>query len=258
MSRILGALSLSLFAASCVTSPGPASTTGSLTATSAYVFRGVPQTDKSALWADMGVSAEDGNGGTWTGYVWANMNLTSDTGDAVFPDGSGNKFSEIDLIGSYARELGSLAAEIGVVNYSFPNIGGASTTELYGALGASAGPLDLGFTAYLDVEEVDGLYLNGSVGHTREVADDVTADFGLSVGWMDEDQSEVYFGAMDASGISDLAASAGLSWAWTQATTVRLGASWVSVLDSELEDALGSAGIDDNTAFATLGIHHEM
>ncbi len=239
--------------ASCASIQGPASVDSSATVASSYVFRGVPQTDNPALWVDMGASASDTNGGTYTGYVWGNMNLSSDSGDAIFPDGHDAKFTEVDFLVGYSRQVGDYDVGISVLNYSFPNVGGASTSEVIVGVHTTVAGLDAGFDLYIDVEEVDGMYANGSIGRSYEVGSNWTADLGLAVGYMDSDQGAFYIGD-SSSGISDLVGSAALTYALNENTGVSLAVATSSVLAGDYEDALDAMSINSNNTWVTLGV----
>lgn len=194
---------------------------------SKYIFRGVIVNDEPVFWPDASVGIGSDATGTLTASIWANMDL----GDEFDNQG---EFTEYDLILDYTKAIDIVSMSIGAIRYDFPNTELAHTTEVYGSVGLDV-PLAPTFTAYYDVREVEGWYLNGSIGHSFEVSESVSLDLGLSAGWMDEDQAAGYFGASD-SGFSDITASAGLGFAINENTSASLSLNAVTVPDGDLRD----------------------
>ena len=73
------------------------------------------------------------------------------------------------------------------------------------------------------------------------------------MGQIGDDQGLAYFGAAE-SGLSDVSASATVNYQFDSLTTFYLSVNGVSAIDSELEDALDAAGLDDAGFWLALGV----
>jgi hypothetical protein len=145
-----------------------------------------------------------------TGTVWSSIDLT---GDLV---GAG-QFNEVDLTLDYTHEfpgVEKLSYSVGIIDYQFPNTGWDSTNEVYGGLAADV-PLSPAIRWYYDFDEIDGSYVQLSLGHTLEKLhqwrDDCYCDLqlGASVGYGSAGYNDGYFG-VDEGAFNDLTLSAGL------------------------------------------------
>lgn len=252
LGRLLAATGL-LSLASCASVAGPPQSSANFVYGSGYVFRGVPQIDAGVLQADFstGVAFDDGSSASLA--FWGNMDLESDNGDAVFGGENSGRFTEIDVVPEYAWTMGDIAAAVGLVNYNFPNSTGASTTEAYASIGGSLMGLDAGLTAYYDIEEVEGLYVSGSLARSFDVGEGLSLDVGAALGYVDDDQGSAYFGAAE-SGLADLMLSASLGYAINENASLSLGAHASSIISSDLEDAVDAAGYETDNFWFTLGV----
>lgn len=239
--------------ASCASVAGPPQSSANLVYGSAYVFRGVPQVDAGVFQPDFstGIAFDDGSSASLA--FWGNMDLESDNGDAVFGGGNSGSFTEIDVVPEYAWTMGDIAGAVGLVNYSFPNSTGASTTEAYASIGGSMMGLDAGLTAYYDIEEVEGLYVSGSLAKSFEVGENLGLDVGAALGYVDDDQGAAYFGAAE-SGLADLMLSASLGYAVDEHMSLSLGVHASSIISSDLEEAVDMAGIETDNVWFTFGV----
>lgn len=238
--------------ASCSTLHSPAVET-SVSYSSQYWFRGAVQNDSGVLQGDLSVSMQTAGEGTVGLTTWGNMDTSNDTGDAPFPDGNGGVLTEIDLIGWYSRRIGNVDYEIGLINYSFPSGVGGSTNEAYVGASWEVAGLDMGLTVFYDFDALDDYYANFGVGHSFELDNDLRLDTGVSVGAMGEGQAEVYFGTKDA-GLADLNANATLNYQIDEHCSTFLGVHSTSVLSSDFEDAVKTAGYTDSDIWLSLGL----
>jgi len=220
---------------------------------SQYNFRGVPQNDEGVFQADTTVTMATENDGTIGFTAWGNMDLKNDTGDAVFPDGNGGDFSEIDLTAFCSRRVGDHVFSIGVINYNFPNGVGDSTNEIYAGVEAEHFGITSSVTAYFDFDEVEGIYVSGALSRGHEINSKFSAELGVSIAYSDNDHSAVYYGA-NASGLADLVATGSLAYAYDENTTFSFTVSASTLIDDDLDDAVDAAGIDSDNVWAGLGV----
>jgi uncharacterized protein (TIGR02001 family) len=156
-------------ASSCVAAPALAegvATNFSLTTN--YKFRGQDQTDnKPAIQGGFDYSVGGFYVGNWNSSI-------------SFANGI-----EMDVYGGYKGEIGGLGYDVGVLQYVYPGLSDANTTEIYGGL--SIGPFGAKYshtvskeyfgvpngrnTGYLSLtagyEVITGLTLDGAVGFSR-------------------------------------------------------------------------------------------
>jgi hypothetical protein len=243
-------LTLGLF--SCAAAPGTTPTVDvSATAGSEYVFRGATQNERGALQGDVTASIDAGSGSAFVSF-WGHMDHSNKTGDAALPNGNGGKFSELDTIAGYSWGSDALSWETGIIGYHFPNGAGSSTNEVYVSVGLGELPLSPSFAAYFDVDSVDGLYAQGSLGHGVELSESLSLDVGVSLGWSSRDHSRAYYGIGD-SGFADLVTSAGITWAEEGMPSIGLSLQGSSVLDDTIATSLDASG-DSDTIFLMLTV----
>jgi hypothetical protein len=110
-------------------------------------------------------------GGYLTAGGWANLEADADSPGNLSDLGEGRPgFSEVDYWLQYTRPLGEIEATIGAIRYTYPGdpptatrTSGDNTTEIYGALQMTSTYLVPRLAAYMDVDRVRGVYLEGSV-----------------------------------------------------------------------------------------------
>lgn len=162
-----------------------------LTYGSKYVWRGVTLTDGPVLQPDLSVSK--------CGYkieVWGNIEATNVNGQEW-------DFSEVDIILEYSDSFflcrQKINYTVGAINYLFPASGDPITWELYLRIG-----LDLFFnptlTAYYDIDQVNGRYLNFGIGHAwkelfcRSKEIKIGLEIAASIAWGSANFNEFYYG----------------------------------------------------------------
>ena len=107
--------------------------------------------------------------GAWYG------NPTS--GSAVNP-GHGD---ELDLYATISQSFGSIDAWLGYTAYLYPE-GGSSTNEVGTGFGTAVGPFDVALGAYYDFD-IDGWYLDLTVGHSLELTDMISLNLAAGVSY---------------------------------------------------------------------------
>ena len=172
-----------------------------LSAQSRYVWRGMVLNDSPVLQP----SATFATGGMTAG-VWADVNLTDDTGLQYLED-------EIDYWLDYTVETPKVDVTATACTYTFPHTSLTSTTEVWVAATWKT-TFEPTLTLVRDVDEVDGSYLMLS-GSTplgllqTKGSDGLTLD--LNLGWAGHSYTRAYFPTSDVSHAVDLGAR--LGWA---------------------------------------------
>lgn len=195
---------------------------------SKYVWRGVNAVDDPVFQPNVDFSYLGFNL-----FFWGNLELT-DIND------NRNKFTEVDIGGSYSFALGDFNLEVGGVGYIFPQAG-VDTFELLAGVEYDC-LLSPGLTVYQDIDFTDGTYIVLSGGHAFEDPFKLGEDLGLSpevtasIAWGSGDHNEIYYGVPD-SGFADL--TLGLSIPVNLNKSVALAASFYysSLLDGDIRDA---------------------
>ncbi len=161
---------------------GGAAVTYDLGIGSAYVWRGITFTDGAVFQPALTVSHESGFGFN----VWGNMDI-----DDV--NGLSGDFQEVDLTASYGFGGDKLSAEIGYIEYLFPNGVGPSTSEVYFSLGLDTA-LSPSLAIYYDFDQVDSFYGTLSVEWGRELNGGWKYAVGLLAGFAADDYAIHYGG----------------------------------------------------------------
>lgn len=145
-----------------------------------------------------------------TASVWADLDLTG----AWVDEG---QLNEVDYILDYSRAFPgqkTLGYSVGAIHYDFPNTPWKATSEAYAGLTAST-PLSPAIRAYYDFDEIDGTYVQLSLGHTIEKVTQWRQDcycgaqVGASLGYGSAGYNDGYF-SVDGGGLNDLTLTAGL------------------------------------------------
>lgn len=221
------------------------------TVESAYWFRGTPRSLEAVTQGDLVVNTPFADGSTLAFTTWYNAQLTNRTGDATFPDGMGGQATEVDLVLSYARDVGGVAMTAGMIGYHFPGFA-PSTKEAWLGGSFDAVGLSHAWTAYYDVDLLDDFYLSYQASRGFPIDERWSAALSVLLGYMSDGQAQFYFGEK-SSGISDLLLTGSLSYAFDENTSVFLKAAGVTVPDDDLADSLDGNGFDDSGAWLALG-----
>lgn len=203
---------------------------------SSYVWRGLSLTNKPVAQPDLYVTFPAGNASITLGG-WANIDLGKydDQNDDISESGglSGFNFAEFDPWAEVAFPVGKATITAGATAYIYPNkvdnqdanfvptpgllTTDANTVEIYAKLAVDA-PLSPKINAYYDVDNIKGLYVEGSVSHSIPASENVSVTFGALAGFNagqginDDPNSEESFNfADDGFTHLDLSASVGLT-----------------------------------------------
>jgi uncharacterized protein (TIGR02001 family) len=164
----------------------PAVTVGyDLAFVSAYVWRGVTFTDGTVF--QPSVTASHASGFSFN--AWGNLDV-----DDV--NGLSGDFQEVDLTLSYAFGGEVVSAEVGLIDYLFPNAVGPETHEVYLSIGFDV-PLQPSVAVYHDFDVIEGTYATFGVEHGAELDGGWSWSAALLVGWASEDFASSVAGGVD-------------------------------------------------------------
>ncbi len=213
---------LTVAALGLAAAPATADAEYALDFASAYVWRGITFTD-GAVWQPS-VTASNASG--FAINVWGNLDI-DDANDMS------GEFNEIDLTASYGFGTDAVSAEVGFIEYLFPNTAFAGTRELYVTVGwdMTASP---SVSVYYDIDEVKDFYANVGVSFGGDVSDALAWSVDVSAGWAGDDFAAAYGGT--SGGMYDGNVTFGLSGgAWS---------AFVSYVDALDSDALPEQPVD--------------
>lgn len=199
-----------------------------------YVWRGFLLTDDPVIQPGFTVSS-----GGLAFNVWGNIDTTDINEGSPDED---YRIQEIDYTLSYGfSPSDGVDMEVGVIRYDFPGTAFDSTTEVYvsASLDVLLAPT---LAVYYDIDESDGVYVNGSIGHTFALSEDLGLSLGASLGWGDDDNNDFYYG-VDDSGIADLMLSGSLDYAVSENFGISFYLGYSEIIDSDLEDALADSDV---------------
>ena len=181
------------------------------------------------------------------------------------------------MTGSYSRTVGPVDLSAGMTNYVVPNgseyLNGSrgTTTEVFTSVGGEVLPESrFGFyplvSLHGDIDEADGIYVNGGIFKGFDLMDDLSLHVGVSLGFSNEKHSEWTYGFKEE-GFTDLRGTATLSYRLDERTTIALGVAASTILDNDLQrwiedrakvnDRGGGnfrRGIETDTVWGTAGV----
>jgi hypothetical protein len=199
-----------------------------------YVWRGQLLTDGPVIQPSVTAS--------WRGLrlnVWASVDATD-----VNEQGSEHvRIQEVDYTLSYTfSPVEGLDLAGGLIEYDFPGTRFDATQELFASASASAVPLAPTLALYYDIDEVNGVYANFSVGHTFEVSEKLGLGVGAGAGWADADYNFGYFGVHDGAA-GDVSLSAGLEYAVSEKLSVSGYVGYTELIEGDIEDAVSDSDV---------------
>ena len=215
---------------------GEASTVGvTLDAAGKYIWRGQALTDDPVFQPGVSIGV-----GGFTASIWGNMDLTDHKQGPGTPSEKG-QFTEIDYALDYSGEAYGFGYSLGLIYYDFPHLtNDAGTTEIYGGLSKDMF-LNPSITLYYDIDDINGAYISGGIGHTIEEIFSlgeglpVNLDLSASLGWGSSGYTSSYWGApATSSALNDLVLSAALPFDLGNGLSVTPFLTWVTLVDSDI------------------------
>ena len=207
---------------SLAAAPASADAEYALDFASAYVWRGITFTDGAVFQPSVTASNDSG----FAINVWGNLDI-DDANDMS------GEFNEIDLTASYGFGTDAVSAEVGFIEYLFPNTPFAGTREVYLTVGwdITASP---SVALYYDIDEVKDFYANFGVEFGGDVSGAMAWSVSISAGYAGDDFAAAYDGL--SGGMYDGNVTFGLSGgAWS---------AFVSYIDALDSDALPEQPVD--------------
>ncbi len=207
---------------SLAAAPASADAEYALDFASAYVWRGITFTDGAVFQPSVTASNDSG----FAINVWGNLDI-DDANDMS------GEFNEIDLTASYGFGTNAVSAEVGFIEYLFPNTPFAGTREVYLTVGwdITASP---SVALYYDIDEVKDFYANFGVEFGGDVSGAMAWSVAVSAGYAGDDFAAAYDGL--SGGMYDGNVTFGLSGgAWS---------AFVSYIDALDSDALPEQPVD--------------
>nr|WP_320011786.1 MltA-interacting MipA family protein [uncultured Desulfobulbus sp.] len=213
-----------------------ATATAAVDLNSAYVWRGMTSNNSIVLQPSVDVATDNG----FSINVWGNMDID----DGYNPEYHSGEFSEIDITLNYAFSLDTIDANVGIIEYTFPDLSGAeSTTELYIGLSHELGyGFSIGGTVYYDCDMADGFYISLELGYSYDINNKTNLSLGGLISYATENFANYYAGATD-SGFYNYTLSSSLSYQVTD--SLAIGAN-LALSDSMDDDVLTEDAVQTN------------
>lgn len=209
------------------------------TLASKFVHRGQTLVDRPVLQPSLKLTAPTADGGGMRVQVDANMDLRNNTGAAWFPDGHAGRFTQIEFVGAYSRNLGGIDLEGGVHSYNLPNglefpLGErGGTTEVFARATSHLLEADQYVMLHYDFDEVRGAYLRAGLSEDFPLGGGFELNLDGSLGYVSEAQAAWMYG-LGESGFADLRGSAELTYLYDERTVLSFGLHGSSIQDSTL------------------------
>jgi hypothetical protein len=231
-------LTVSLFTQTAFTQEGPDFSLD-LSYMSHYIWRG-------AVFAEKGVFQPSFTGSMdeLSINLWGNMDSTDENGLT-------RKINEWDYTIDYSRSIESVSISVGIIGYTFPNVGG-HTTELYVGAGYDM-PGSPSITIYQDLEAVEGTYVSLGAGYSIPIPRLTSLDISGSLGFASKKMNGALYGAADTSaGFSDVLVSLSLPFTITEYASATPFVALSSILNSDGKDTYDTNGVDATNIFFGL------
>ncbi len=235
----------------CSATSGPPAVDAKIELADRYIFRGVPRVEAAVLqgWTSVALPLE--SEATASFSWWGNLNLEEGESGGVLAAGDQGQFSEVDVSPEYAWSSGDWSLATGLTSYAFPGQAGG-TAELYASASVFALGVSPNVTAYYDIDEVQGLYLTGSVSRVWTLSERLQALVAGSLGFADKKQGRALY-ASSRSGLADLTSLLQISYAMDTASSWFLRFSSSTLAWGEFEDSVENQGLDPDSFTIALG-----
>jgi hypothetical protein len=262
--RLAGSLSVvSLLATGCFVpkDKAPKVDLGAVFATK-FVHRGMTLVDNPVVQPKLAVTlpTTTATGDEIGVAVEGNIDLRNDTGGAWFPDGHAGRFTQIEAIAEYARQIGDVRLTGGVHSYILPNglefqngeRGG--TNEVF--LAASMTVLEATPYAswHYDFDEVRGSYYRAGLTEDFGLGEGLSLNLDGSLGYVTEAQAAWMYGTTSEKGFADLRGSAVVTWSYDERTELALGVHGSMIVDNAIDEWFAGLRIDDDPIWFTAGV----
>jgi hypothetical protein len=189
-----------------------------------YVWRGFKLSDDFVIQPSVGITY-----GGFGANLWANYD--TDT----------NEHTETDLTLNYTFSLDKFSFDAGYIYYALDGVD--DTQEIYVSAGYDI-LLSPTLTIYYDLDEGDGAFIVGSIGHSFEVSEGIELSLGASASYNAD--SEYSIG--DYSDFHNGELSASVSIPITDAISVEPIIAYTFPLSDDAEDAIEAVSFDEDSS----------
>jgi hypothetical protein len=185
-----------------------------------YATRGIVATTEEVVQGVVDITLSNGIGL----QIFENTDLTG-------VNGNERNATELDLLPYYAFDINDeLSAQVGIVQYTFPNTEYTDSYELFTKLFYSIYELDF----WYDVDQVDSWYASVIVAPTLNLCEHWDVGLLGVLGYAGSKYNEAYFGT-DQYAFNDLTASAWVSYTVNSiSTALSYGYTWLP--DSDIRE----------------------
>jgi hypothetical protein len=201
-----------------------------------YIWRGQRLVDNRVFQPSISVGYKG-----LTGSLWNNMNVRDQrVNDVLVEAGS---LTETDLMLDYSHEVPGveiIGFSVGGIYYDYLNIHSRPTAEAYAGFNLDV-PCAPSIRWYYDFDQVDGSYVQFSIGHTIEKLGEWHNDghcdlqVGASLGMGTRNYDRFYFG-VDETALNDLTLTAGLPLSFGK-LTIRPSLGYSTMLSKDIRAA---------------------
>ncbi|HEB52184.1 MAG TPA: hypothetical protein ENI87_02895 [bacterium] len=236
---------------------------------SKFVHRGMTQVDAPVFQPNLSVSLPTTTGDTIGLTAKGNMDLTDDNGDAWFPRGHGGRFSEIDFVATYQRQVvDGVDVVVGLFNYNLPNglefandgRGGpgeerGGTSEVFMTVSADVLGARPYFTWNYDFDEVRASYYRAGIGEDFPIDDQFWVELDGSLGYVTSGQANWLYD-IDQSGWADLRGYAKLHYRYDANTDITAGVHGSAIINRRIDRWFNAVGIfDDDPIWFSVSVN---
>lgn len=166
--------------------------------------------------------------------LWGNLDTKQYASDEA--DKTSN-FNETDLTLSYDGSAGKIGYGLGYIYYGLDGVN--DSKEIYATVSVDT-ILAPSLTIYKEIAGYQGIYAKLAIGHSLELAKDVSLDLGASIGYLDNEQS----GTDEYSELHDAVLSASVSIPVTEYISISPELYYSFALSSKAKDMLKAANYD--------------
>ena len=252
MKTLLTIASLSLTLGACKMTEPP-KVNANTTALTQYVWRGLPMTARPVAQGAITTDFEARGDDRLKITTWGSMSLTASNGDALFQNSDFLDLDETRLIADYYHPMDHKLGErlhAGVINYSYAPLNG-STRELFIGTEWDWRQFVPSVMLYWDVDERDGMYLNGNIRGSFTIDDKTPGYWKAGLGFGTSRMNRNLYGDKDA-GFSDLSVEAGGTRELNKNTSMHAFAAASQLLADD--DALDARSINSFNIWAGIGM----
>lgn len=213
-----------------------------------YVWRGMLLTNNPVIQPSLTLSAYGLNLN-----VWGSVDVT----DVNEDKGENYHWQETDYTISYEYSpMEGLDLTGGFIWYTFSGLD--STGEVFGTVTLPCVPLSPSLSAYYDIDEADGLYLNAGLSHDLEITEKLGLTLSGGLGYGNNNYHEFYFGEESHGSESDALLKATLGYAMTENLSVAVYGGYAVLLDGAVKRCAEGVYGETDTLFGGVSMGYSF